>query len=31
MGQNGRAKAAYCFSWDSIAAATEGIYQELIN
>jgi glycosyltransferase involved in cell wall biosynthesis len=31
MGQNGRAKAAYCFNWDSIAEATEGIYQELIT
>jgi glycosyltransferase involved in cell wall biosynthesis len=29
MGQNGRAKAAYCFNWDTIAENTEGIYKEL--
>jgi glycosyltransferase involved in cell wall biosynthesis len=30
MGQRGRAKAAYGFSWDAIAAQTEGIYRELV-
>jgi glycosyltransferase involved in cell wall biosynthesis len=31
MGERGRAKAAYGFSWDVVAAATEGIYKELIR
>jgi glycosyltransferase involved in cell wall biosynthesis len=30
MGERGRAKAAYCFSWDVIGAQTEGIYAELL-
>lgn len=29
MGKNGRVKAAYSFSWDTIAADTENIYREL--
>ncbi len=29
MGERGRAKAAYCFSWDVIGGQTEGIYSEL--
>jgi glycosyltransferase involved in cell wall biosynthesis len=29
MGQNGRVKAAYGFSWDTIAVRTENIYREL--
>ncbi len=29
MGQNGRVKAAYSFSWDTIAGRTENIYREL--
>ena len=29
MGERGRVKAAYGFSWDNIAAQTEGIYGEL--
>jgi glycosyltransferase involved in cell wall biosynthesis len=31
MGQNGRAKAAYCFSWDTAAARTEAVYREIIT
>jgi glycosyltransferase involved in cell wall biosynthesis len=31
MGQNGRTKAAYGFSWDSIAAQTEGVYREVLG
>jgi len=30
MGSQGRVKAAYGFSWDVIAAQTEGIYSELL-
>jgi len=30
MGERGRVKAAYGFSWDNIAAQTEGIYHELL-
>jgi glycosyltransferase involved in cell wall biosynthesis len=30
MGQNGRVKAAYGFSWDTIAAHTEGVYREIL-
>lgn len=30
MGQRGRVKAAYCFSWDALAAQTEGVYQEIV-
>jgi glycogen synthase len=30
MGQNGRTKAAYSFSWDVIAEQTEEIYHELV-
>jgi len=30
MGERGRVKAAYGFSWDNIAAQTEGIYHELV-
>ena len=30
MGLRGRVKAAYCFSWDTVAAQTEGIYRELV-
>jgi glycosyltransferase involved in cell wall biosynthesis len=30
MGDRGRVKAAYGFSWDVIAGQTEGIYQELV-
>jgi len=30
MGERGRVKAAYGFSWDVIAAQTEGIYHELL-
>jgi glycosyltransferase involved in cell wall biosynthesis len=30
MGKNGRATAAYGFSWDLIAGQTEGIYRELM-
>jgi len=30
MGERGRVKAAYGFSWDNIAAQTEGIYRELL-
>jgi glycosyltransferase involved in cell wall biosynthesis len=29
MGERGRVKAAYSFSWDAIAAQTEGVYREL--
>jgi glycosyltransferase involved in cell wall biosynthesis len=31
MGQNGRVKAAYGFSWDTVAARTEDIYRELVT
>ena len=31
MGQNGRVKAAYGFSWDTIAAHTEGVYREILG
>jgi glycosyltransferase involved in cell wall biosynthesis len=31
MGERGRAKAAYSFSWDHIAGQTEGIYRELVH
>jgi len=30
MGEQGRAKAAFGFSWDVIAGKTEGVYQELL-
>ncbi len=30
MGERGRVKAAYGFSWDVIAAQTEGVYRELV-
>jgi glycosyltransferase involved in cell wall biosynthesis len=30
MGQNGRVKAAYSFSWDTIAARTENVYREIL-
>jgi glycosyltransferase involved in cell wall biosynthesis len=30
MGQNGRTKAAYGFSWDTIAERTENVYRELL-
>jgi len=30
MGEQGRVKAAYGFSWDVIAGYTEGIYRELL-
>ena len=30
MGERGRAKAAFSFGWDTIAAQTEGVYQELV-
>ena len=30
MGERGRAKAAYGFSWDVVADQTEGIYRELL-
>jgi len=29
MGERGRVKAAYSFSWDAIAGQTEGVYREL--
>ena len=29
MGERGRAKAAFSFSWDVIAAQTEGVYREI--
>jgi glycosyltransferase involved in cell wall biosynthesis len=29
MGQQGRVKAAFSFSWDQVAAQTEGIYKEI--
>ena len=31
MGERGRVKAAYGFSWDNAAAQTEGIYYELVS
>jgi glycosyltransferase involved in cell wall biosynthesis len=31
MGERGRVKAAYGFSWDNAAAQTEGIYGELVR
>jgi glycosyltransferase involved in cell wall biosynthesis len=31
MGERGRAKAAFQFSWDASASQTEGIYRELID
>lgn len=31
MGERGRVKAAYGFSWDAIAAQTEGVYGELVG
>ncbi len=31
MGEQGRVKAAYGFSWDNIAEQTEGVYAELVN
>ena len=31
MGERGRVKAAFGFTWEAIAAKTEGIYRELIN
>ena len=31
MGERGRVKAAYGFSWDNAAAQTEGIYCELVS
>jgi glycosyltransferase involved in cell wall biosynthesis len=31
MGERGRVKAAFGFTWEAIAARTEGIYRELIN
>ena len=31
MGQQGRVKAAYGFSWDEIAGTTEDVYRELIE
>lgn len=31
MGEQGRVTAAYGFSWDNIAANTEGVYNEIIN
>jgi hypothetical protein len=30
MGERGRVKAAYGFSWDNIAVETERIYHELL-
>jgi glycosyltransferase involved in cell wall biosynthesis len=30
MGEQGRVTAAYGFSWDNIAAQTEGVYRELV-
>jgi glycosyltransferase involved in cell wall biosynthesis len=30
MGERGRVKAAFSFSWDIVAAQTEGIYRELV-
>jgi glycosyltransferase involved in cell wall biosynthesis len=30
MGERGRVKAAYSFSWDHVAGQTEGIYRELL-
>jgi len=30
MGERGRVKAAYSFSWDIVASQTEGIYHELV-
>ncbi len=30
MGEQGRVKAAYGFSWDVIAGHTEGVYRELL-
>jgi len=30
MGERGRVKAAFSFSWDIVAAQTEGIYHELV-
>ncbi|MBM4018109.1 MAG: glycosyltransferase family 4 protein [Planctomycetes bacterium] len=30
MGERGRVKAAFSFSWDAIAAQTEGVYRELV-
>jgi glycosyltransferase involved in cell wall biosynthesis len=31
MGERGRVKAAYGFSWDVIASQSEGIYCELVH
>jgi glycosyltransferase involved in cell wall biosynthesis len=31
MGRNGRTKAAYGFSWDTIAERTENVYRELLS
>ena len=31
MGERGRVKAAYSFSWDNVAGQTEGIYGELTS
>lgn len=31
MGDRGRAKAAFSFSWDSIAKDTEAVYYEQLN
>ncbi|MGC4069918.1 MAG: glycosyltransferase family 4 protein [Polyangiaceae bacterium] len=31
MGERGRVKAAYGYSWDMIAGQTEGVYQELLG
>jgi hypothetical protein len=31
MGERGRVKAAYGFSWDVIAGQSEGIYRELVH
>jgi glycosyltransferase involved in cell wall biosynthesis len=31
MGQNGRVKAAYSFSWDTIAGRTENVYREILG
>jgi hypothetical protein len=30
MGSRGRVKAAYGYSWDSVAGDVEGIYRELV-
>ena len=30
MGERGRVKAAYGFSWDAVADQTEGVYRELL-